>query len=129
MIAVIVNVKYLYKQVAMPKAKNTGKRKASRNYNSPYATGTGRSTADVAETDDQVENGIQQVVQEAQQSEQPTISAGMAAFIKAKVDDLLASEGPKIEWYMKIPGKNLVMNKLYNKVSQTVNQTHRMTQY
>ena len=84
----------------MPKTRNAGKRKSSNNSNSPCATGTGRSTADVAETDDQVENGIQQVVQEAQQSEQPTISAKMAALIKAKVDDLLASERAKIEWYM-----------------------------
>ena len=79
----------------MPKAKNAAKRKSSRNSNSPYATGPGRSTADVAETDEQTENEIQQVVQEAQQSEQPTLSAGMAAFIKAKVDDLLASERAK----------------------------------
>ncbi len=57
--------------------------------------GSGRPTADVAKTDDQAENEIQQVVQEAQQSEQPTISAEMAAFIKAKVDDLLASERAK----------------------------------
>ena len=34
-------------------------------------------------------------MQEAQQSEQPTLSAEMAAFIKAKVDDLLASERAK----------------------------------
>ena len=88
----------------MPKTRNAVKRKSSKNSNPPYATGTGRSTADVAETDDQVENEIQQVGQEAQQSEQPTISAEMAAFIKAKVDDLLANEGPKIEWYTKIAG-------------------------
>ena len=79
----------------MPKAKNAVKRKSSKNSNPPYATGPGRSTADVAETDEQTENETQQVVQEAQQSEQPTLSAEMAAFIKAKVDDLLASERAK----------------------------------
>ena len=68
----------------MPKVNNAPKRKSSRNSNSPYATGSGRSTADVAETDEQTENETQQVVQEAQQSEQPTLSAEMTAFIKSK---------------------------------------------
>jgi len=94
-ISVIVNVKYLYNKAAMPKVNNTVKRKSSRNSNSPYATGSGRPTADVAETDDQAESETQQVVQEVHQPGQPTISAEMAAVIKAKVDDLLASERAK----------------------------------
>jgi hypothetical protein len=94
-ISVIVNVKYLYKKAAMPKVSNKAQRKSNRNSNSPYATGSGRSTADVAESDDQAEDERQQGEQEVHQPLQPTISAEMAAVIKAKVDDLLASERAK----------------------------------